>query len=164
MQTTATDQKWHTAQWGTWGWLETIAKCVALIAGFIALLNPFAGSAFTLGGNPNLAALIVLALLTLASIAQVVIRFGQRETISMAFAILNLLGHVALLIAVAQVPHHRLWPILFGAFYVVGQLVKVQFLRVSGYTEGGANTPGMLRTAAVMAALYGLFALLMIPA
>jgi len=128
------------------------------------LLSPFAGSSFMLGGNPNLAALIVLALLTLASIAQVVIRFGQRETISMGFAVLNLLGHVALLIAVAQVPHHRLWPVLFGVFYVIGQLIKIQFLRVTGYTESGANTTGMLRTAGVMAVVYALFAILMVPA
>ena len=164
MQTTTANQGWHTAQWGTWGWLETIAKCIALVAGFIALLSPFAGSSFMLIGNPNLAALIILALLTLASIAQLVIRLGQRETISLGFAVLNLLGHLALLIAVAQVPHHRIWPILFGAFYVVGQLIKVQFLRTSGYTEGGSDTAGLVRTAGVMAVLYALFAILMLPA
>src|SRR5260221_6626320 len=126
MQTT-TDQGWHTGKWGTWGWLETIAKCVALVAGIIALLNPLSG-AFKLGGNPHLAAIIVLAVLTLFSIIQVTIRFRQRETISMGFAIFNLLGHVALLIALAQAPHHRLCPVLFGVFYVVGQLIKGQFL------------------------------------
>ncbi len=164
MQTTTTNQSWHMAQWGTWGWLETIAKCVALIAGFIAYFNTIPGASFMLGGNPHLAALIVLALLTLASIAQVAIRFGQRETISMGFAVLNLLGHLALLIAVAQVPHHRLWPVLFGAFYVVGQLVKIQFLRVTGYTEGGAETASMLRSTGVIAVLYALFTVFMLPA
>ena len=164
MQTTTPAQGWHTAQWGTWGWLETIAKCVALVAGFIAFFNPFHPSTFMIGGNPNLAALILLVLLTLASIAQLAIRFRQQETISMIFAVINFLGHVAVLIAVAQVPHHRLWPVLFGAFYVVGQLVKVQFLRVTGYTESGADTAGMLRTAGAMAALYALFAVFMLPA
>ncbi|HVO41529.1 MAG TPA: hypothetical protein VMT34_02845, partial [Aggregatilineales bacterium] len=163
VQVTASNQGWHTAQWGLWGWLETTAKCVALVFGFIDLLNPLP-SAFMLGGNPHLAALIVLALLTLASIAQVAIRFRQRETISMGFALFNCLGHVALLIALAQVPHHRLWPVLFGAFYFVGQLVKIQFLRVTGYTENGANTPNMLRAAGVMAGLYALFTVLMLPA
>jgi hypothetical protein len=164
MQTTTTNQGWHTAQWGTWGWLETIAKCIALVAGFIALLNPVSGATFMLVGNHNLAALIVLALLTLAAIAQVVIRLGQRETISTAFAIFNLLGHLAVLIAVAQAPHHRLWPVLFGAFYVVGQLIKIQFLRVTGYTEGGADSANMVRTAGVMGGLYLLFSILMLPA
>src|SRR6266849_5842352 len=144
MQTTTPAQGWHTAQWGTWGWLETIAKCVALVAGIIAFFKPFPGT-FMIIGNPNLAALILLVLMTLAAIAQLAIRFRQRETISLIFAIVNLLGHIAVLIAVAQVPHHRLWPVLFGAFYVVGQLVKLQFLRVTGYTENGADTAGMLR-------------------
>src|SRR5258708_4233189 len=153
MQTTTPAQGWHTAQWGTWGWLETIAKTIALVAGFIALLNRLP-SAFMLIGNPHLAALIVLVPLTLTATSQVILRFKQRETISMGFAIVNFLGHVAVLIAVAQVPHHRLWPVLFGAFYVVGQLVKIQFLRVTGYTEIGLNTPNMLRYTGVVAVLY----------
>ena len=35
---------------------------------------------------------------------------------------------------------------IFGVFYVLGQVIKLQFLRVTGYTEGGANSSGMLRT------------------
>jgi hypothetical protein len=163
MQSTTTTQGWHTAQWGTWGWLETIAKIVALIAAFIALLTPLP-STFVIGGNPHVAALIVLALLTLAAILQVVIRLGQRETISMAFAVFNLLGHVALLIALAQVPHRRLWPVLFGVFYVVGQLIKIQFLRITGYTEGGADKAGMLRVTGGVTLLYALFTIFMLPA
>jgi len=163
MHATTGTQGWHTATWGTWGWLETIAKLIALVAGFIALFTRLPGTVMLIG-NPHLAALIVLALLTLASIAQVAIRFGQRETISMGFAVLNLLGHVALLIALAMVPHHRLWPVLFGVFYVVGQLVKVQFLRVTGYTEGGADSTAMLRTTGVIAVLYALFTVFMLPA
>src|SRR5258708_19996782 len=105
MQTTTTNQSWHMAQWGTWGWLETIAKCVALIAGFIAYFNTIPGASFMLGGNPHLAALILLALLTLASIAQVPIRFGQPETTSMVFAFLNLLGPLPPLSPLPQQPH-----------------------------------------------------------
>ena len=56
------------------------------------------------GDNPHLAAVILLALLTLASLAQVGIRFTQRETISLIFAVLNLLGHLGLLIALLRVP------------------------------------------------------------
>src|SRR5258705_2002855 len=113
MQTTTTNQSWHMAQWGTWGWLETIAKCVALIAGFIAYFNTIPGASFMLGGNPHLAAFIVLAVLTLASIAQVAIRFGQRDTISMGFAVLNLLEHLALLLSLEQVSHQRLTDVVF---------------------------------------------------
>ncbi len=164
MQTTIPAPGWHTAQWGTWGWLETIVKGVALLAGLIALLSPMAGAAFMIGGNPHLAALIILVLLTLAAIAQVAIRFRQQETISMGFAILNLIGHVALLIALAQGPHRRLWAVAFGALYVAGQLVKFQFLRVTGYTEGGADSANMQRVAGVIAVVYLLFTVLILPA
>jgi len=58
------------AQWGHVGLAGNHRQMYCPGAGFIALLSPFAGSSFMLGGNPNLAALIVLALLTLASIAR----------------------------------------------------------------------------------------------
>jgi hypothetical protein len=115
-------------------------------------------------GNPHLAALIVLALATLASILQITIRLKQQEILSMAFAVFNFIGHVALLVALAHVPHHRLWPVLFGVFYILGGLVKIQFLRVTGYTEGGADSKGMITTTAVITGIYVLFTLFMLPA
>jgi hypothetical protein len=165
MQTTASSetsaQGWHTAQWGTWGWLETIVKCIAFLVGAAGLINPLPG-VFMLIGNPHLAALIVLTLLTLFAAGQVTVRFNQRETISFGFAIIHFLGNVAILIEVAQVPHHNLWPVLFGVIYVVGQLLKLQFLRTSAYTELGMDRPIMLRIASLIAGLYVLFTVLML--
>ena len=169
-------QGWHTAQWGTWGWFETILKLIAIGAGILAFAGSDAANALTVGaspagsntgtlvvvGNSHLAALVVLALLTLAALAQLGIRFMQRETISLGFAVLNLLGHLGLLVALLRVPDQPALPLIFGVFYLLGQIVKIQFLRVTGYTEGGANTTGMLRVAAIMAAIYALFAILML--
>jgi hypothetical protein len=155
-------QEWHTAEWGTWGWAETILKLIAIGAGIFAGVGVLSGGEFMLGGNPRLAAVILLALLTLGAVLQVVIRYGQREIISLIFAVLNLLGHSGLLIALLRAPDQRTLPILFGVFYVLGQVVKLQFLRVSGYTEGGASTRGMLRVTGVMATLYTLFTILIL--
>ena len=160
MQTTA-QPGWHTAQWGTWGWLETIAKGIALVAALIAFFTT-ALTTFTLRDNPHLAALIVLALLSLGAVMQLVIRLRQRETISFAFALFNLLGHAALLVAVAQVSYHRSWPVLFGIFYMVGSLIKIQFLRVTGYTEYGASRAAMIGTTGAVLVLYALFTVLML--
>jgi len=162
MQQSAQNQGWHTAQWGTWGWVETILKLIAIAAGLVAFVRTISDQYWIVSNNPHLAALILLALLSLASILQVVIRVGQKEIISMIFAVLNLLGHFGLLIALLHDPTQRTLPLIFGIFYVLGQLVKLQFLRVTGYTEGGSNSTGMLRTAVVMAALYALFAILML--
>ena len=159
-QTQAEPARWHTAQWGTWGWAETILKLIAIVAGLIAFVQ--SRGEFVLGGNPHLAAVIVLALLSLASIAQVVIRLTQKEIVSMIFAVLNLLGHFGLLIALLRVPPDRTLAIVFGVFYVLGQLTKVQFLRVTGYTESGANSSAMLRTTGVIAALYAVFIILVL--
>jgi hypothetical protein len=146
---------WHTAQWGAWGWAETILKLIAIVAGIVAFFQ--SSGDLVIGGNPHLAAVIVLALAALASIAQVVIRFTQKEIVSMIFALLNLLGHLGLLIALLRAPMAATFPVVFGVFYVLGQLTKLQFLRVTGYTEGGANSSAMLRTTTIIAALYALF-------
>lgn len=153
---------WHTAKWGTWGWAETIVKLIALGAGLVAFASALSADGFRLGDNPRLAAVILLVLLTLAAIAQLAIRAQQRETISVIFAVLNLLGHLGLLFALLRVPDQTALPLIFGILYLFGQLIKLQFLRVTGYTEGGANTSGMLRVTGAVAAAYALFVILLL--
>ena len=160
MQQNAQTQGWHTAQWGTWGWIETILKLIAIVAGIIAFVQSRGEIVFS--GNPHLAAVIVLALAALASIAQVVIRLTQKEIISTVFAILNLLGHFGLLIALLRVPPDLTLALVFGVFYVLGQLTKIQFLRVTGYTEGGANSSAMLRTTGVITLIYVVITVLLL--
>lgn len=151
---------WHVAQWGLWGWLETVAKLIAIAAGILAFFATPSTSAIGLADNPHLAALSLLALLLLASVFQLVIRMRQREVISLIFAILNLIGHACVLAAVLHIRTTRRWPVAFGGFYVLGQLIKLQFLRSSGYTEGGADSRQMLTVTGVIAALYAVFTLL----
>lgn len=155
-------QGWHTSEWGAWGWLETILKLIALAAGVVAFVQSNAASPLVIGGNPHLAALILLGLETLGALGQLGIRYVQREIISFVFAILNLLGHLGLLVALLRVPSDLTLFIIFGVFYALGQLVKVQFLRVSGYTEGGSTTRGMVMVSLVMGASYIVFVLLML--
>lgn len=162
MQQETQAQGWHTSEWGAWGWLETILKLVALAAGVIAFFQSNAANSLVISGSPHLAALILLGLESLGAVAQVGIRYVQREIISFVFAILNLLGHLGLLVALLRVPTDTTLFVIFGVFYALGFLVKVQFLRVTGYTEGGSSSRGMIMVAVVMAALYALFVLLML--
>lgn len=155
-------QGWHTSEWGAWGWLETILKLVALAAGVIAFFQSNAANPLVIGDNPHLAALILLGLETLGAVVQLGIRYVQREVVSFVFAILNLLGHLGLLVALLRVPTDLTLFIIFGVFYVLGQLVKIQFLRTSGYTEGGASSRGMIMVSLVMAASYAVFVVLML--
>jgi hypothetical protein len=140
-------QGWHVAEWGLWGWVETIFKVIALIAGIAAFFGSNAANSLTIGGNPHLAAGILLALLTLLSLVALTIRFQQKEIISLIFGIVNFLGHLGLLIAILRLPESMTFSIVFGVFYTVGQLTKLQFLNTSGYTESGQTQSGMLRFA-----------------
>lgn len=155
-------QGWHTTEWGVWGWIETILKLVALGAGILAFVASDAAAPLMIGDNPHPIALALIAFLALGALGQLGIRFVQREVSSFVFAILNLLGHAGLLVAVLRAPDQPTLALVFGGFYALGQIVKTQFLRVTGYTEGGANTAAMQIIAVVEAVLYAAFAISML--
>jgi hypothetical protein len=156
----ASTQGWHTEQWGTWGWIETGLKAIGLLAGVIGLVAALTSEAR--GSDPHVAGLILLVLLVLSALAQLGIRFMQRETISLLFAVANLIGHAALLIALLTSPNQSAWAVALGVFFVLGQLAKLQFLRLSGYTEGGADQNGMLRITGVVTLIYAAFTIFML--
>jgi hypothetical protein len=157
MQQTAKSQGFFVGQWGVWGWVETILRVIGLVAGLGALSGPFAGGGIVIGGNPELGAVIVVALLTLIGLPLVLVRVGQRELISIAFAILNFLGHAALLIALLQIPVTLVPALVFGIFHILGLFAKFVFLRASGYTESGQTTPKMIQFNFVFMAVYVIY-------
>src|SRR5215204_1058156 len=120
MGSTTQTQGWHTAQWGAWGWSETILKLIGVVFGILAFFQSNAANELMIGGNPRLAAVLLMAMLTLFSVAQVGIRFTQKEIVSMIFAVLNFLGHLGLLIALLRMPTDLTLALLFGVFYVLG--------------------------------------------
>ncbi len=153
---------WHVARWGTWGWIETVLKLVGIAAGVVAFFQTTGTSDLVIGGHPHLAAVIVLAVLTLAAFGQLAFRFRQQEVISLIFAVLNLLGTLGLLIALLKAPESLTLPLIYGGGYVLGQLAKLVFLRISGYTEGGADTRGMLMVTGGLTVVYVVFMLLLV--
>jgi hypothetical protein len=154
--------EWHVGSWGLWGWVETILKLIGIVAGLLAFAGSNAAAPLVLANNPELGAVIVLTLLTLAWVGALIPRFQQREVISMVFAIINALAHVGLLIALLRSPDQRTLAIVFGVFFILGQLAKDQFLRLSGYTEGGQTTNTMVKFSRGMAAFYLLFVVLLL--
>ncbi len=160
--TAGTSTGWHVANWGAWGWAETILKLIAVAAGIIAFFGATSASGFILSGNSHLAAVILGALLTFVTLAVIAVRITQREVIAVIFAILNALGHLGVLFALLRLPDQTTWPIIFGVFWVLGQFVKVQFLNVSGYTEGGSTSAMMRQVTIVLAVVYIVFTVLVI--
>lgn len=157
-QTQAVQTGWHVANWGTWGWIETGLKLVGIVAGLVAFLTTSSASELTLGGHPELGAVILLALLSLFTAVPLFIRFTQREIISMIFAIFNFLGHTALLIGLLRQPSLQTLPLVFAIFFILGELAKQRFLVVSGYSENGMKTPAMLNFSRGIMAVYVLIA------
>jgi hypothetical protein len=158
MQQTAS-QGWHVDNWGTWGWIETGLKLVAIAAGFLAFITSNSANPMTIGGNPELGAVIIVGLMTLLNVVALGLRFRQQEVISMIYVILNFLGHLALLIALLRQTDSQILPLAFAVFMVLGELAKQRFLSTSGYTENGQTSGQMLNFSRGIMAIYALLAI-----
>lgn len=145
MQANAQPQQWHMTQWGVFGWIETILKLLGFGAGLVAFYISLSAPGFTLRSNPHLAAIVVLVGATLFSLVMVVLRFQQKEIISMIFAVLQALASLALLFALLRIVDVKGLALLFGLFFSLGQIVKLQFLRKTHYTELGMTREAMIR-------------------
>ena len=155
-------QGWHVANWGLWGWIETGLKLVGIAAGILAFFNSSSVSTLTIGGNPHLAAVILLALLTLLTIGVIFIRIRQQEVISVIYAILSFLGHAGLLIALLRLPDQTTYAIIFGVFFALGELAKQRFLTISGYTENGMSSGSILNFSRGSMGIYIVFVILVL--
>jgi hypothetical protein len=153
---------WHVGKWGLWGWLETFFRLLGAVAGAAALAGPLVGNGLTVGGNPRLLGIALLALLTLVMLFVIIVRVRQHEVISIMFAVANAIGHVALLSALLLVPASLMTALLFGGFQVLGLAAKALFLRSSGYTEMGASSQSMQVANLGLLAMYAVFTLLML--
>lgn len=132
-------QGWHIAKWGFWGWLETAVKAVGIGAGIVALFTALSAGGFTLDGNPRLAAVIAFGLLTLFTFFITLLRFRQREIVSIIFWCFNFLGHLGALLLLSA-PAQTTLPLILAVAFVAGELVKQRFLVLAGYTENGLST------------------------
>jgi hypothetical protein len=152
-------QTWHLQNWGIWGWAETALKLIGIAAVAFGLLGAVPTFSLNIPLNAKLLAVILLALLSLLSLVIITIRFGQREIIAFGFSILNALGHISALLLLLQstvIPHY---PAVFAITYLLGEAVKYQFLRVTGYTESGRDQKAMLQLPTALLVVYLLIAI-----
>jgi hypothetical protein len=153
---------WYIGEWGFWGWAETDIKLVGFVIGAIAFFSASQEGSMVVADHPHLAALIILALLTLVAVVLIAVRTGQRELFAIGFSFANATGHAALLDAMLWDPEKTTLPILFALCYILGGLAKIRFLQMTGYTEGGQSTAGMLRFTWGVNAVYALFIVLLL--
>lgn len=153
---------WHVANWGFLGWLETGLKVTALVLGIIAFAQSDSAAPLLLLDNPRVLGVLFFALLTLLTLGQVVVRLTQREIISVIFAVAQVIGHFALLIALLRVPPTTRLAVAFGALYVAGEMVKQRFLTTTGYTESGATSTQMLTVSRGIMVVWIVFVVVML--
>jgi hypothetical protein len=151
-------QTWHVQNWGTWGWVETILKLIGVGVAVFGLLGVIPSFSFAILLNAKLLAVIVLALMSLMSLFIVTLRFGQREVIGFVYSILSAIGHISALLLTLQTLVEPRYPAVFAALYLLAELVKIQFLRSTGYTEAGRDTKAMLQIPVTFAIAYLLIA------
>lgn len=164
MQAVNTNTKgWHFKNWGTWGWIETIIKMIAVVFALGAFLAADGNAVLQTTNHPRMAAVILLGLFTVSMFLLTGFRIAQREIGSVIFTVINALAHAALLIAMLRAPTELTYPIIFGVLYTIGQAVKLVFLFATGFTEGGlSKTMIRLATLALVIA-YAVFTLLLFP-
>lgn len=139
-------KKWHVASWPPLAWLETVVKLAALVLGIVALGQALSGGAFALPGGLRLVQLVILAFLSLGLVAAIFDRLAEREIVAMAFVVLNNLGHWGMVVALATEPGPGGLLPAFAALMLLGDLVKLVFLRAHDFSV--RDTP--------LVALYGL--------
>ncbi len=132
-----TSKRWHIAQWGTLGWIETGIKLVALAIGIWAGAAALVRGGLALPAGAPLAQLIVMALMALGLVAAIGDRLIERESIAMGFVILNNLGHWGMVAYLAASPTSGLPLLAFAGLMLAGDLVKLYFLATTKFTVRG---------------------------
>ena len=163
MQANAQSDQWHVSRWGVWGWSETILKGIGILAGLAAFFVSLAAPGFRFPSDSfHIAAMVLLVLATLLALVTVVFRFQQKEIISTIYSVPHALGHVGLLFALFRSVDVTGLAVAFGFFWAAGQLFKLQFLRITGYTEYGLTQARMIGQNIVFLVLYLLIAVMML--
>lgn len=138
--------KWHIAQWPPLAWIETAIKALALVIGIVALVGALSQGAFAMPAGLRLAQFIVLAFLSLGLVTAIFDRLIEREVVAMIFVVFNNLGHWGMVAALASQPGPGSLLVAFCALMLMGDLVKLIFLKVHDFQV--RDTP--------RAALFGL--------
>lgn len=126
-------KRWYVADWPPLAWLETALKAVALVIGILAWVR-VGRNAFVLPRGFRLGQLVVLSLLSLGLVAAIFDRWIEHEVVAMIFVIVNNLGHWGMVAALAVRPGPGVSLTAFAALMLLGDLVKLAFLKVHDFT------------------------------
>lgn len=157
-----TPKGWHFANYGTLGWIETGIKAIGMLLGFAAFAATSGDMPLIIGGNPRFGAVIMVVALLALCLAALAARLQLKDIFALVYAIVNLIAHLALLVALLRAPTQTTLPLLLGIAFLLGDAVKLYWLRVSGYLEGGFGAVGMRRLVYSAMTLYALYVITLV--
>lgn len=148
---------WHVGDWGALGLLETALKAVAFACAYVAAIVADGDTA--LPGGARLAILVLLVIAEAGLVAAIGDRWLEREITAAVFVIFNNAAHLAMILAVLRDVSAG-WIAAFAVLMLAGELVKIAFLRSTGFTVRDASPSLLVRLTAGYAAIYAAIALL----
>ena len=127
-------KSWHIARWAPLAWLETGIKLVALGIGVGTAVSAIIAGDFSWPTGLRLVQFILLIVLSLGLIAAIFDRLADREIVAMGFVILNNLGHWGMVLGLTAVAigSNAVW--LFAGLMLLGDLVKLWFIKTENFT------------------------------
>lgn len=131
-----TKKQWHFANWSPLGWLETFLKGLAMVIGISVLFMAISGP-LALRSGGTLVQTIVMGVLALTITFGVVDRFIEREIFAMIFVVFNIFAHWGIFLGLMSAYDIANQVILYCVLMILGDLVKVRWLAVSGFTVRG---------------------------
>lgn len=151
---------WHFADWPTLAWLETVIKLFALLLAILTTYRGIQRWTFEFPSGLVLVEWIIMLVLSLGLALAIIDRFKNREILAMGFILLNNLGHWGMTYTLMTDPGPG--PILsvFAALMLLGDLVKLLFLRLHPFRVRELSKTVMYGLTGVFIAGYALILLL----
>jgi len=145
---------WHFARWPALAWMETAIKAGAFAAAGFGIAEGIGSRSVVLWSPMSMARVAVLGVLSLGLVAAIFDRWRERECFAMGFVVLNSAAHWSLLAGLILGWPVLAWLTLFAALMLAGDLTKIVFLRVHGFTVRGASAARMIALTAAYVVGY----------
>ena len=156
--TSSREAAWHVARWGPLGWIETGIKSLAFLCAYVALASSLT-TGWSTPGRVRIVELMLIGIAALGLVAAIGDRVLEREIIAMVFVCFNNLAHLALLASLLTTDGPGRLLTAFALLMMGGELVKIRFLRSTGFTVRTTPTSVVIGLTAAYLLLYALAAL-----
>jgi hypothetical protein len=160
MEITNSQKNWYVARWTPLAWLETLIKVAGQAFGIAALYRALTLGSFSLPAGRPLVQAVILLLLSLGLAAAIWNRIQDREIVAMVFVLINNLAHWGLLLALASTVSPGNLLVWFAALFLLGDIVKIIFIRVDRFTAGGYPQSVLYGLTSIYIAGYALLLIL----